>query len=637
MDGRPADYPAPRERLCYSLARGPGWSAPMKNDPTIEIVLVLLLGAAAQWLAWRARLPSILVLLVVGFVAGPMAGWIHPDKLLGDALLPLVSLSVAVILFEGGLNLRLDEMRKVGRVVRNLLTIGVAATWLLASAAAYFVGLDAPLAVILGALLTVTGPTVIFPMLRHIRPRGQVASILRWEGIANDPIGALLAVLVFEFVLAADSVSPALFIAAGVVKTIVVGSGMGVVAGFVLALALHRYWIPDYLANPLALATAIVVFVLSNHIQAESGLFAATIAGVTLAHRSPLEARHILEFKENIRVLLISLLFILLSARFTTLDLLGLLDLRTVFFVAVLILVVRPLSILASTLGTETSWSERCFLAWMAPRGIVAAAVSSVFALQLEAAGHGQAKMLMLLTFATIIGTVFVYGITAAGLGRRLGLAERDPQGVLIIGAQKWACRIARTLTEFGFKVILMDTNRANVSAARLLGFPTHIGSALAQNVADNLDLGGMGRLLALTPNDEVNALACQQFSRIFGRANVYQLPPKSDKERKPAHERHLHGRWLFSRSVSYASLEDRAENGWTIKTTRLTPEFDYAAFRGIHGDRAIPLFVITQQGRLIVLTAEAPVEPVPGQTLVSLVPPLSQESTQPSEFAAAV
>ena len=606
-------------------------------DPMHEVVLVFLIGALAQWLAWRARLPSILVLLVLGLVAGPVAGWIHPDELLGDTLLPLVSLSVAVILFEGGLNLRLDEVRKVGRIVQNLLTIGVAATWLLASAAAYFIaGLDAPLAISLGALLTVTGPTVIFPMLRHIRPRGRVASILRWEGIANDPIGALLAVLVFEFVLATETFSPAAFIAGGLLKTMVVGGAMGVITGYVLAVALNRYWIPDYLANPLALTTVIVVFVVSDHIQAESGLFAATIAGVTLANRSPLEARHVLEFKENIRVLLISLLFIVLSARFTPSDFRGLLDLRTVLFVAVLIVAVRPLSVFLSTLGTGASWSERCFLAWVAPRGIVAAAVSSVFTLQLEAVGHDQAKRLMLLTFATIIGTVFVYGITAAGFARRLGLAERDPQGVLIVGAQKWACRMAQTLSDFGFRVLLLDTNRGNTAAARLLGLPTCIGSALADNIADNLDLGGIGRLLAMTPNDEVNALACQQFSRIFGRVNVYQLPPKSDRERKPAHERHLHGRWLFGSSVSCASFDDWTDSGWTIKATKLTPEFDYAAFRSIHGALAVPLLVVTQQGRLIVVTAEKPVAPAPGQTLVSLVPPLPQGTAQTPEPAKA-
>lgn len=608
----------------------------MNPDPTHEIVLILLLGAAAQWLAWRARLPSILVLLVVGFIAGPLAGWIHPAELFGDALLPLVSLSVAIILFEGGLSLRFDELRKVGGVVRNLLTIGVAATWLLATAAAYVVaGLDAPLAIILGALLTVTGPTVIFPMLRHIRPRGRVASILRWEGIANDPIGALLAVLVFEFVLATEVHSPAAFIAGGLLKTVVVGGGIGVLAGYSLSIVLHRYWIPDYLTNPVALATAIIVFALSNRMQAESGLFAATVAGMVLANRSPSEVRHILEFKENIRVLLISLLFVVLSARFTPSDFRAFLDLRTALFVVVLILVVRPLSVLVSTLGTGTSWSERCFLAWVAPRGIVAAAVSSVFALQLEAAGYDQAKMLMLLTFATIIGTVSVYGITAAAVARRLGLAERDPQGVLIVGAQKWACRIAQTLSDLGFRVLMMDTNRANVAAARLLGLPTHVGSALAENVSDNLDLGGIGRLLALTPNDEVNALAAQQFSRIFGRANVYQLPPKGHETRRGSHEKHLHGRWLFDSSVTYTTIDEWADKGSTVKATKLTSEFDYTVFRNRYGSTAVPLFIVNHQGRLTVLTADTAAAPIPGQTLISLIPHLPDEAKQIPERAA--
>ncbi len=606
----------------------------MKPSPTHDFVLILLLATVAQWVAWRLKLPSILILLIVGFVAGPVAGWIHPDELFGDALLPLVSLSVAIILFEGGLSLRLDELRKVGRVVRNLLTTGVAVTWLLAAAAAYFVAdLDAPLAIILGALLTVTGPTVIIPLLRHIRPRGRVASILRWEGIAIDPIGAMLAVLVFEFVLAADVHSPAAFITGGLVSTVIVGGGMGIVAGVGLAATLRRHWVPDFLANPVSLATAIIVFALSNYVQAESGLFAVTFAGIVLVHRNPSEARHILEFKENIRVLLISLLFVVLAARFAPSDFAALLDLRAVLFVVVLILLVRPLSVFVSTLGTGLSWQERCFLGWVAPRGIVAAAVASVFALQMENAGHHQAKLLMLLTFATIIGTVSVYGLTASAVARRLGIAERDPQGVLMIGAQPWACRIAKALTELGFRVIMMDTNRANEAAARLLGLPTHVGSALADNVADNLDLAGIGRLLAMTPNDEVNALACQQFSRTFGRTDVYQLPPKSEHGRRSEQEKHLHGRWLFASKVTYGTIEELANADWTVKATKLTAEFNHAAFQKRYGLSSIPLFLVNQQGKLHIMVADEPVAPASGQTLISLIPPQS-ERTQGTEQA---
>ncbi len=600
----------------------------MMRDPAKEIALIILLGAAAQWLAWRVRIPSILALLVAGFVAGPLMGWFHPDELIGDLLLPFVSFSVAVILFEGGLSLRLDELRKVGRAVRNLLTIGVALTWMMVAAAAYFVvGLDVQLAIILGALLTVTGPTVILPMLRHIRPRGRVASILRWEGIANDPIGALLAVLVFEFVIATDAHSPAAFIAGGLLKTVFLGGGIGVAAGYVLSIVLHRYWIPDHLTNPLTLAIVIIIFFISNWAQPESGLFAVTLAGLVFANRSPSSVLHIVEFKESLGVFLISILFVVLSARFSASDFRALLDWRILIFVSLLILVVRPLSVIISTLGTETSWPERFFLAWLAPRGIVAAAVSSVFALQLEVAGHGQAKLLMLLTFATIVGTVSVYGITSAGVARRLGLAEQDPQGILIVGAQKWSCRIARTLTDLGYRVVVLDTNRENVTIARMSGLSSHVGSALAGNIADDVDLSGIGRLLALTPNDEVNALATQQFARILGRANVYQLPPKSDQSRRGSREKHLHGRWLFESSCTYLALDDKANNGWAIKVTKLTPEFDYAALRKQNVGGMIALFVVTPKGRLSIVTADETPSPVAGQTLISLVPTTADDA----------
>lgn len=595
----------------------------MIHDPAKEIVLIILLGAAAQWLAWRARLPSILALLVAGFVAGPLMGWIHPDELIGELLLPFVSFSVAVILFEGGLSLRLDELRKVGRAVRNLLTIGVASTWMLAAAAAYFVvGLDVQLAIILGALLTVTGPTVILPMLRHIRPRGRVASILRWEGIANDPIGALLAVLVFEFVMATEAHSPAAFIAGGLLKTVFLGGGIGVVAGYILSIGVHRYWIPDHLTNPLTLATVMVIFFLSNWVQAESGLFAVTLAGLVFANRSPSNVHQIVEFKESLGVLLISILFVVLSARFSASDFRALLDWRILVFVILLILVVRPLSVITSTLGTETSWPERFFLAWLAPRGIVAAAVSSVFALQLEAEGHGQAKLLMLLTFATIVGTVSVYGITSACVARRLGLAEQDPQGILIVGAQKWSCRMAQILSDLGYRVEVLDTNRENATLARMAGLSSHVGSALAGNIADDLDLSGIGRLLALTPNDEVNALATQQFARILGRANVYQLPPKHDQGQRGFREKHLHGRWLFDCSSTFLALDEKANRGWTVKVTKLTPEFDFTALRKRYDSGIIPLFVVAPKGRLSIVTADETPSPLAGQTLISLVPP---------------
>jgi NhaP-type Na+/H+ or K+/H+ antiporter len=311
----------------------------------IAVASIITLGIVAEWFAWRIGLPSILVLLVFGFVAGPLVGFLDPDLMLGDLLFPIVSISVAVILFEGGASLRMRELRKIGGVVRNLVTIGAAATWVLASTAAYlFLGLDAAVAALLGAILVVTGPTVIVPLLRQMRPVPQVASTLKWEGILIDPIGAVLAVLVFEAVAAGGLERATVAVLLILLKTVLIGGLLAAVGVGILMLLLDRYWVPDFLQSPLALMVVIAAFALSNLLQAESGLLTATLMGVALANQRAVDVKHILEFKENLRVLLISSLFILLAARLELSDLTGI-GWPEVTFLAVLILLIRPLSV----------------------------------------------------------------------------------------------------------------------------------------------------------------------------------------------------------------------------------------------------------------------------------------------------
>jgi NhaP-type Na+/H+ or K+/H+ antiporter len=590
-------------------------------EPFGGIVSVIVLGAVAQWVAWRLRVPSILVLLLIGFLAGPVTGVLHPDELFGALLLPLVSLSVGLILFEGGLSLRIEDLRLVGRIVRNLLTIGAATTCVAAALAAYVLAdLELPLALLLGALLVVTGPTVILPLLRHVRPTGHVGRILRWEGIANDPIGALFAVLVFEFIVAGQS-NVAQHFAVGVLGTIAFGGGAGVVAGGLLAKAMQRHWIPDYLLNALTMAAVVMVLALCNAVQQESGLFAVTIMGIALANQPWADVRPIVEFKENLRVFLISALFILLSARLSLRDLAAAATPQNGLYVLSLIVVARPLSVWVSCLGSDLPPKQRLFLAWMAPRGIVAAAVASIFSLELERAGHPQANQLALLTFATIIGTVLVYGLSAAPLAHRLGLAERDPQGVLIVGAHEWSRRLAQTLQGLGVRVLLLDTNYQNVAAARMMGLPAHAGSALAENVADKLDLTGLGRLLAVTSNEELNVLACQQFHRVFGRAHVFQLPPAGALRNSGSHDRHLHGTWLFSRSATFREIDEYFERGGTVKATKLTAGFDYSALQSRYGPTCMPLFIVDRNGRLHIAAAGPERAPQVGDTVIVLAP----------------
>ncbi len=594
----------------------------MSESLIVVIALVLALGIAAEWLAWALRLPSVLVLLAAGFIVGPVLGLLEPDAVLGEALLPLVSVSVAIILFEGSLTLSRADLRRSGRAVRRLLTLGLLVTWAIAtvSAVALF-GLDLQVAVLLGAILVVTGPTVIVPLLLHLRPSGRSGPVLRWEGVVLDPIGAVLVVLVFEAIkagglgLASAAVGLALF------RTVLFGGLLGALGAAVVVLSLKRYWVPDFLHSPLALALAVAAFALSDVLQSDSGLLAVTVMGIILANQSAVSIAHIIEFKENLRVLLISALFIILGARVDFTAMLAIAP-RGLVFLAVLILVARPLSVLLSTAGSRLALRERLFIAGLAPRGIVAASVASVFALKLEAIGSPGADLVVPITFLIIVGTVVVYGLSATPLARRLGIAERNPQGALIVGADTWVREIAAALGEQGVKVLVVDSSWPHLAAARMLGLRAVYASVLSQSALDELDLGGLGRLFALSPVDEFNSLAVLHLSPVLGRSEVYQVSPESGGSPRSELSPRLRGRVLFGAEWTYSRLSSLFVRGATVKVTCLTEEFDFEAFLEYYGDAIVPLFVVDPSQRLQVFTEDAQLRPHAGQCLVSVLNP---------------
>ncbi len=587
---------------------------------------IVVLGVAAQWLAWRLKLPSILFLLIVGFVAGPVVGFVNPDQLLGDLLFPIVSLSVAIILFEGGLSLDVAELRIVGKVVRNLVSIGALVTWILAGVLAYTaLGLSLPLAALLGAILVVTGPTVIGPLLRHIQPQAKIGSAVKWEGIVNDPIGAILAVLVFEVVLAGGFEAGATVAAVVIVKAVTIGGALGLAGAGIIVLLLSKHWVPDYLQNPVALAFVLMVFTASNLLQAESGLLTVTVMGSALASQKIVAVRHIVEFKENLRVLLLSILFIVLAARLPT-EASAYTDAGSFLFLGGLILLVRPAAVALSTLGSKFNWRERVFLGMMAPRGIVAAAVSSLFALELVEHGYPNAERLVPVTFLVIVGTVAVYGLSAPTIARVMGLATPNPQGMLFVGAAPWVREVARLLVKENVLVILVDSNWVNVTASRRAGLASHHVNILSDQTIEDLDLNGVGRLLALTPNDEVNTLAALRFQDVFGRSGVFQLPPTGANTGDSRVSLELGGRTLFAKGATHAELSARLSKGAVIEKHRLTEEFGFEAYQARYGETAIPMFLLRESGEVVIFTSEGGPTPTPkaGQTLISLVDPVA-------------
>lgn len=559
--------------------------------PAFIISFIVATGIAAQWLSWWLKQPAILLLLVAGVVAGPVLGVLKPDELFGDLLLPAVSLGVAVILFEGSLTLKFSEIRGHGQVVTRLITIGALVSMLATATAAWALGLFSwEVALLFGALVSVTGPTVIVPILRTVRPNKSLSNILRWEGILVDPLGAIAALVIFQLVaLGPEGAGDYLLVG----KLFAVGAGIGVAAAFGLTIALRRHVIPDYLRNVITLASVLLAFSVSNLLVHESGLLAVTVMGVMLANMEGLDTDEILNFKESLTVLLTSMLFIVLAAR-VPLHSVTLAGWSTGLLLLFILFVARPLSVLASTLGSSLPWAERAVLSWIAPRGIIAAAVSALFALRLEAAGVDGAESLVQLTFAVIVVTVFVQGITARPFARWMGVAEPDTRGMLIVGGNPVAHAIAQSLKKLDIEVIVADTSWEQIRHARMTGLRTYFGTVVSDDADQKLDLVGIGMLFALSHRAPLNALACIRYGTEFGSANVFNIRIADTAERAttPA------GRTLFKDDVTLEKLEALiVEEGFEIRHTHLTDEFDFQQMEERQSEASILLYAVSPDG----------------------------------------
>lgn len=582
-------------------------------------LFLLVLGFLCQWLAWRVRLPAILFLLLTGIVLGPATGLLDPDAIFGATLFPLVSLGVALILFEGSLGLRWSEIRGVAPVVVNLVSIGAIISLLvLAAAAHYIVRLPWELAFLFGALTCVTGPTVVAPMLRAVRPNARIANVLRWEGIIIDPIGALFAVLAFNWILlgmAGDSFSGAL---GKFAWTTAVGAAFGVGGAVGLGFLLRRQWVPEYLQAYGSLVAVLGVFALSNASASESGLLAVTIMGMWLGNHPDVHTDDILEFKEHLSTLLISLLFIVLAAR---LDWPSLpVALGGIAVLGVALVVARPLSVFVSTLGSNLNWRERALIGWIAPRGIVAAAVSALFALKLEQRGVEGAEQLVPLTFLIIIGTVVLQSATSRRLARRLGVSEPDRRGVLMVGANPVARELAKALQQQKIDVILADDDWIAIREARMAGLRTFYGNPVSEHADRHLDLTGIGSLMALSTRREFNTLACVRFEPDFGRNRIYRLRilPPGEAPRQ-TYARMQGGTPLFGVQVTHRQIAERLDAGESIRSTRLTETFGWKAWRELQGEEALLLFAIDERGVVRPTTGKEEWQPKAGWVLLVL------------------
>lgn len=539
------------------------------------LALIGGLGVACQWLAWRLQLPAVALLAAAGLAVGPGLGVLDPSAVFDVYLQPLVAVAVAIILFEGGLALQFKRLR-AAKPVRRLVFVGGPVAWVLGALAAHYgAGLSWQSAAVLGAILVVTGPTVIAPLLRHARLGGKAGQTLQWEGIVNDPIGALFAVAAVAVIEAPLEGArwPLELMRIGVIAA---GGGLvGFAIGWGLAHMFRRGLAPEYLKAPAVLAAIIVGFAIGEWLGHEIGLVVVTVTGITLANLQIASWRQLLHFKENIVLLLVSAVFIMLTASLTREVIGQTFNWRTGVFLALMLLVVRPLSVLASTYASGLSVRETALVGWIAPRGIVAVAIAGFFGEELRALGVADAERLAPLAFALSFTTVIVHGFTIAPVAKALKLVHTGPRGVLISGANSWSIALAKALDSQGVPVTIADSSFKQLRPARDAGLDTFYGELLSEEDGHGLDHARFGELLALDANDARNALVCSHFAPEFSRHHIHQLSETGDEDSEArALGLAIRGRTMMRRGRTYASLLRDLNAGWSFQAVKLTGEY---------------------------------------------------------------
>ncbi len=533
----------------------------MIHDPIAGLAVIVAIGVAGQLVAERLRIPSIIVLLLAGLAVGPGLGWIDPDALYGDLLFPAVSAAVGILLFEGGLSLRWREIGGVRLVLLRLLTVGVVMAGVVGAAAAWTVGgLPAGPAVLFGAIMVVTGPTVVVPLLRQARLRPRVARVLRWEGIFVDPIGAVLAVVVLEVLVDGDG--GARDTAVAIATTTLAGTAVGLAAAGILLVALHRKLVPDHLRNAVAFVTVLGALAAANEIFHEAGLVATTILGVALASQRRVRIRGIAEFHESIAVLLVPLMFILLAARVRAPELSRNL-LPALGVLLVLVAVSRPLSVWVSTIGSNLRSRERAYIASMAPRGIVAASVSALFGLRLEQRGVSGGADLAALTFLVVAGTVIVYGAAAMPLARRMRIDVPEPAGFVLVGAPQWAASLGEALADHGVPVLVVACDLEDGERAASRGLLAYTGRLQSSDLDEAVHAIGARVALVASQREEVAAFATDRLGHLIGSANVHVVAADdADRDARRDAPREHWGRLAFGGRITLADAMTRSEAG---------------------------------------------------------------------------
>ena len=583
----------------------------------IELAGIIILGILAQWVAWRFKIPAILPLILIGLLVGPIAAeylsedgtkWIEPiwngseGLFPGEGLFYFVSLAISIILFEGGLTLKRSEIKNVGPVISKLITVGATITFFGGAVLARFLfDLRWDLAFLFSGLIIVTGPTVITPILRNIPLKRDVSTVLKWEGILIDPIGALVAVLVFEFIsVGGDSgFTKTALIEFG--KIVLFGTTFGFTFAHALVFAINKKYIPHYLLNVVSLSVVLLVFIESEIFAHESGLLAVVVMGMVIGNSKLENIKELLYFKESLSVLLISILFILLSANINFEDLMLLYRWETLAMFLIVVLIIRPIAVFASTHGSTLKTNEKLFISWVGPRGIVAAGIASLFGGKLLKQGVVGAEYITPLVFMIVLGTVLLNATTARLLARISGVFLNKSEGVLIVGASKVSRLLGEYLLNNGRHVVLVDSNQMNVKKANDLGLEAFNANIYSDTLTDNIELSDIGYLIALTPNPDINKYVIDKFGKQFGENGAFRLLNKSELLDDTDH---MVG--LFSSSYDFESFTNVARKHPSIHEIDIENSEQYTSLLGKiqNEEEAIPLFLKDTEDEFHILTS---------------------------------
>ena len=584
----------------------------------IELGGIIILGILAQWVAWKLKIPAILPLILIGLLVGPIAAeflsedgtkWIEPiwngDEGLfpGESLFYFVSLAISIILFEGGLTLKMSEIKNVGPVITKLISVGSLVTFFGAGIAAHYVfGLTWEISYLFSGLIIVTGPTVITPILRNIPLKKDISAVLKWEGILIDPIGALVAVLVFEFISvdAGGEFTKTALIEFG--KIVLFGATFGFTFAHALNFIINKKWVPHYLLNVFALAAVLGVFVLSDVFAHESGLLAVVVMGMVLGNSNSPYLKDLLYFKESLSVLLISILFILLAANINYSELLLIYNWNTVALFAIIILVIRPIGVFLSTYGSKLKLNEKLFISWVGPRGIVAAGIASLFGLKLSSKGIEGAEYITPLVFVIVLGTVLLNATTARLFAKLVGVFLTQSNGILIVGASKVSRLIGHYLEAHGRHVVLIDSNQNNINKAKELGLEAINTNIYSETLTDNIELNDVGYLMALTGNSDINQYAINKFSKQFGENGAFRLV--STEEMLDANNNPQEG--LFSHTDDFSTLTDVTRKFPSIQEIEIIDKAHLMdLIKTTNEDKEIvPLFIKDDEGELHIISS---------------------------------